>query len=169
MKYFVKLRIGIVLVYLSQMKIMKEIVFILIIVFSFAGSSLFAAPELISTRIEAGVNPVVTEQPSNEIIVAIKKGDSAAVAKFFDSRIDVHILDEKGTYSKEQAEQMLKSFFSKNKVSDFKVVHSVDSPDGTSSSIVGQLGAAGKSYRMYIVFSTSGTSQKIQELNIKDK
>lgn len=108
-------------------------------------------------------------QGTTDIIAAIKKGDASGVAKFFDSRVDIQVDGQNGTYSKAQAEQMLRTFFTKNKVSNFKVVHSVDSPNGSSSSIVGQLNAGGKTYRMYIVFSTVGSKQTIQELNIKDR
>ena len=110
-----------------------------------------------------------TAQAGNEITQAFSKGNASAVAKFFDSSVDVTIMDKSDTYSKSQAEQVLKSFFSKNSVSGFKVLHNVDSKSGSSESMVGQLTAGGKSYRVYVLIASSDSSKIIQEISIKER
>ncbi len=112
---------------------------------------------------------IVEQDVTSQITSAISKGDATGVAKFFDSSVDVNILGDNGTYSKSQAEQMLKSFFTKNKVSSFKVIHNVNSPSGSSSSFVGQLNSNGKNYRLFVLMSDSGSSKIIQEITIKER
>lgn len=122
---------------------------------------------MISFSAVADDNPYT--QVANAIATAISKGDAAGVAKYFDSSVDVTILGEDGTYSKSQAEQMLKSFFSKHRVDNFKIVHNVDSPNGSSSSFVGQLTSGGKNYRLYVLMADSGSSKIVQEISIRER
>jgi len=63
--------------------------------------------------------------PIQEVSSAIRKGDATAVAKLFDSSVDITIMDDEDTYSRSQGEQVLKSFFSSNKPSNFVVKHDV--------------------------------------------
>lgn len=108
-------------------------------------------------------------QAVDAISKALKAGDASAVAKHFDSSVDVTILKDANTYSKSQAEQVLKSFFSKNKVTGFTKKHDVASKSGSSESFVGDMTAGGKNYRVYVLLSSSGSSQIIQEISIRER
>lgn len=110
-----------------------------------------------------------SQQIGDDIVKALSKGDANTVAKYFDSSVDVTILNTSDTYSKSQAQQVLKSFFSKHSVSDFKVLHNIDSKSGSSESVVGQLTSGKKSFRVYVLFSNSGSSKIIQEISIRER
>lgn len=106
----------------------------------------------------------------DEIVKSIRAGDAAGVAKYFDSSVEVTILSTSNTYSKSQAEQVLKEFFAKNKVSGFKLLHNVDSRGGDSESIIGTLSAGGNTYRVYVLLNrASGNKNIIQEINIRER
>lgn len=116
------------------------------------------------------VNLFATNLPTpDDVVAGLKKGDVSMLAKHFDSNVDVTLLGDSNTYSKSQATEVLKSFFAKNSVSNFKVIHNVDSKSGSSESIVGQITAGGKSYRVFILLSNAGSKQIIQEISIKTR
>lgn len=116
------------------------------------------------------VNLFATNLPTpDDVVAGLKKGDVSMLAKHFDSNVDVTLLGDSNTYSKSQATEVLKSFFAKNSVSNFKVIHNVDSKSGSSESIVGQITAGGKSYRVFILLANAGSKQIIQEISIKTR
>jgi len=132
---------------------MRGLLFILML--SFVGLNSFATDDL--------------TQATNQISQAISKGDAAGVAKFFDSSVDMDILGNEGTHSKFQAEQILRNFFDKNKVSKFEVAHNTSSPSNNSKAFVGWLTANGKRYRLFVQLSNAGDKTIIQELSIKER
>ena len=50
----------------------------------------------------------------DEIFSAIKAGNSKVLAKYFNSNVELVILDKDGVYSKTQAELIVREFFAKN-------------------------------------------------------
>jgi len=104
--------------------------------------------------------------PIDDIATAFKKGDASAIAKFMDAKVNVTILDKKDSYSRSQAEQVLKGFFSKNRPSSFTVSHDGNSPGGDQF-FIGNMRAGVQTYRVYIYLKKSGTSFTIRELRIE--
>ena len=49
-----------------------------------------------------------------KVTVAIKSGNAKELAAMFDNSIEITILESEQTYSKAQAEQVVKDFFLKN-------------------------------------------------------
>lgn len=113
--------------------------------------------------------PVQDQDATSQVTEAISKGDAAGVVKFFDSSVDVEILEDNGTYSKSQAEQILKTFFSENEVQKFELTHNTSSPSSRSNAFVGWLTANGKRYRLFVQFSESESKKTIQEISIKER
>ncbi|PKP43502.1 MAG: DUF4783 domain-containing protein, partial [Bacteroidetes bacterium HGW-Bacteroidetes-12] len=91
---------------------------------------LFTATLIILT-FSAFVNPLINDN----IAKALKAGNSAAVANFFNTTVDLTLPNNEGVFSKAQAELILKTFFANNKPSDFKVVHDGESKNNTLYSI----------------------------------
>ena len=58
---------------------------------------------------------------------ALKGGNSSELAKYFDSSVEVTIINTEAVYSKSQAEMVVKNFFSSNRPSAYKMVHNGDS------------------------------------------
>jgi hypothetical protein len=103
-----------------------------------------------------------------DIADAIKNGNSADVAMYFNSTIDLTVPDNEGTYSKTQAELILKDFFTKNPPSSFIVNHNGSSNDGSLYAI-GTYTADSGSYRTYFLLKKSGTSYLIQKLEFESE
>ena len=66
---------------------------------------------------------------------AIKAGNAKELAKFFNQTVDVNLEGEVNTYSKAQAEFVLRDFFKKNPPSDFSIVHTGSSKGGLQFAI----------------------------------
>lgn len=60
---------------------------------------------------------------SGTIIQAIGSGNAENLANYFNSDIELIILEKEGLYSKSQAEQILKEFFKRNGPSHFELNH----------------------------------------------
>ena len=109
---------------------------------------------------------VVTAQEGAKIDAAIKVGNSKALSEHFGPKLDLTLLDKEDNYSKAQAEQILKGFFDKNPVSDYKVIHHGSAKDGAEY-YIGSLSTAGKSYRTYLLVRTENSKKRIQQLRIE--
>jgi len=56
------------------------------------------------------------------IVLAFQAGNASELAKHFNTSIELVILEEEDVYSKTQAEQIIRKFFSDNKPSSFTVI-----------------------------------------------
>ena len=52
----------------------------------------------------------------DEVIAAMKRGNAAEVARFFDNTVEINMPDKSNSYSKSQAQLVLKDFFISNGV-----------------------------------------------------
>ena len=69
---------------------------------------------------------LVSFKPSigiDEVVNAMKTGNAAAVAAHFDNTVEITLPDKGNSYSKSQAEIVLKDFFATNPVKGFTVIH----------------------------------------------
>ena len=55
----------------------------------------------------------------NDVVNAIKSGNAAAVAKYFDNTVDITVNGKSTNYSKAQGEVVLRDFFANNAVKSF--------------------------------------------------
>ena len=95
---------------------------------------------------------------------AISSGNADALGQYFDSNVEIAVMDKEETYAKAQAIQVVKDFFTKNKPSSFKQVHQGASKGQDSQYCIGNMTATSGTYRVYIYMKMSGTKQVIQEL-----
>lgn len=105
--------------------------------------------------------------PEN-INAAIKVGNATELAKYFAPNIELVIENKSGPYSKAQAEMIVKDFFAKNQIKEFKVMHQNSSPDNSLYSI-GSLITATKSYRTYYLLRKNGDSYAIHQLRFEEE
>jgi hypothetical protein len=96
----------------------------------------------------------------------IQSGSAAEVSRYFNTMVDLTLPGSDETYSKTQAEQVLKAFFSKNPVKSFKISKQGSSPDG-SSYCIGTLEAGNKTFRVYYLIRLSGSQHLLQQLQIQ--
>ncbi len=66
---------------------------------------------------------------------AVKMGDAKALATHFNTSIDLNLEGEVNTYSKAQAEFVLRDFFKKHTPTDFNIVHTGSSKGGLQFAI----------------------------------
>src|SRR6478736_2184018 len=59
----------------------------------------------------------------DEVIAAMKTGNSSEIAKFFDNTVEVNMPEKSNSYSKSQAELVLRDFFNTNSVKTFDLIH----------------------------------------------
>ncbi len=102
----------------------------------------------------------------DNIAGAIRGGNAKEVAKYFDTNVEITILDKEAVYSKVQAEMVLRDFFSKNPVQSFEVVHRGNSGEGSSYGI-GPLKSANQSFRVYYYVKQKGAVAAIQEMRFE--
>ena len=98
---------------------------------------------------------------------AIRSGDARTVARFFSSTVDLTILQQEEVYSKAQAEQILRDFFSKNTPKSFNLIHKGVSKEGAKYAIGTLVTAQGTQYRTYFFVKQSGSGEFIQELRFE--
>lgn len=103
---------------------------------------------------------------SNELSNALKTGNSNRVAAFFENSVDLSIPNNEGVYSKMQAQLILKTFFLKNKPSDFTVVHNGNSKNNSFYSI-GNLKTNTGTFRVYILYKETDGKTIVLELKIE--
>jgi hypothetical protein len=66
---------------------------------------------------------------------AVKAGDASELAKYLNTSIDLNLEGEVSTYSKAQAEFVLRDFFKKHTPDDFSIVHTGSSKGGLQFAI----------------------------------
>jgi len=98
--------------------------------------------------------------------LAIQSGNSRELAKYFDNTVEITIFDKEETYSKAQAEMVLKDFFTKNKPASFKIIHNGTSGQGSQYGI-GTLITDKGAFRTYIYLKQKGATSFIEELRFE--
>ena len=105
-------------------------------------------------------------QVPEEIITGFKNGSSEVLSKYFNQSIEMVVLENDDIYSKEQARQIIFSFFSENKPKNFTVLHQGGKDD--SSYLIGKLITNNKTYRVYFFVKGISPNQYIHQLRIEE-
>ena len=100
-----------------------------------------------------------------EVIAALKSGNAAGLAKYFDNYVDISMPEKSNNYSKSQAEIILKDFFSNNEVKSFEVKHKGNNENGEYC--IGTLETKNGSFRTTVYMRLKGNKQVIQDIRIK--
>jgi len=107
-----------------------------------------------------------TEEMTSSITEAIKASDASKLASYFNSTIDLELGETEGSYSKTQAEMMIRDFFKTNPPVSYKVNHEGASSDG-SKYIIGTYKTASKRYRLYILIKKQSKQVLIHQLQFE--
>lgn len=99
------------------------------------------------------------------VVIALKSGNAKDLAKYFNSNIDLTIIEKQDIYSKTQAEIILKEFFVKNIPSNFTIMHQ-GGKEG-SKYVIGNLVTSTGTYRVSLFLKLQGVTQVIQQLRIE--
>jgi hypothetical protein len=100
----------------------------------------------------------------DDISLAIKGADVKNLSKNFNSSIDLTIGTQENTYSRIQAEQILREFFVSNKPAGFTIIHQGLSKEGAKYAIGSLTTSQGKNYRVYLYVKQIGNVYLVNEL-----
>jgi len=112
---------------------------------------LFAFMWFVSTSFFAPDNFMQTAEMTREIANAIGKGNARDVAKHFGNTVDLKIPGNEGTFSRNQAELILRNFFTRQVPESFNIEHQGPSRDGSVYVIGVYTDKNGKTYRTYFL------------------
>lgn len=132
------------------------------VIFKFSFLILFQMPFLFNVYSQEAASV------SGKIVSAIKTGNAKELASFFQSNIELTVLDDEGTYSKSQAEIILKDFFTKNPPKDFSINHNGSSKDLSQFYIGSYKTNNQQSYRIYFLIKSLTDKMLIQQLQIQE-
>lgn len=102
---------------------------------------------------------------NDDINTALKAGNAFKVSKFFDTKVDITILEESDLLSKLEAEKLLYDFFYGHHPSDFQVLHHGESKSGLEYTI-GKLVTDKGDFRLSYYINKSNNSEHIQQMII---
>ena len=103
----------------------------------------------------------------DEVVAAMRSGNSTLIAKYFDDLVDISMPDKSNTYSKNQAELVLKDFFTNNPVKKFEIIHKGE--NAGSQFCIGTLYTKNGSFRTTIFMKQKGGGQLLQELRFENR
>ena len=101
------------------------------------------------------------------VIGALRAGNAAAMAKFFDQTVEISLPESSNSYSKSQAELVLRDFFSTHPVKGFEIIHKGEKAG--SNYCIGTLQTKTGNYRTTVFMKQKGDGQVIQELRIENR
>ena len=103
------------------------------------------------------------EDITKNVTNAIRKGSASELAVYFNSSIDLTVPDKEGSFSKAQAEQIVKDFFTKNTPKSFEIKHQGKSADGSNYAI-GTLVTNTGNFRTNFLIKSIANKSYIQQL-----
>ncbi len=110
----------------------------------------------------------VFAQPQvDDVSNSLNKGEVANVIKYFDKVVDITINNEQSTYSRSQAEMVVRNFFSKNPTKSFLVRHKGTASSDNSVFLIGELKTANGPYRVYIFFKQKERNYLLQQIKFE--
>lgn len=101
----------------------------------------------------------------DEVIRALKSGDAAQVARYFDNTVEITLPGKSNSYSKSQAELVLRDFFANNTIKDFEILHK--SGNTAAQYCIGNLKTINGIFRTTIFMKQKGDKELLQELRFE--
>lgn len=139
---------------------MKKIMYVL-------GVVLLAGIVTAFTMSASALNPAAAG-PFEDVVGSIKSGDASSLSRYLDNTVEINISGKSSSYSKSQAEIILKDFFSKNQVKSFELIHQGEGGGGSRFGI-GNMGTSGGAYRTSFFLQKKGGSMVLNELRFENK
>ena len=124
-------------------------------------------PEVVELTRQERNATIQQQQPTYEsiMVAAFKAGNATKIASYFADNVDLSILESENLYSKAQAEQILKNFFTKHKPSEFTIVHKGKS--GQSEYFIGELTCTDAIFRVTMNSKSDDGNKQITSLTIE--
>lgn len=101
----------------------------------------------------------------DDITGAMRSGNVGQLSRYLDTRVDISLPEKSDTYSKSQAEMIIRDFFTTNVVKNFLVKHKGE--NGGTEFCVGVLQTRNGDYRTTLFIKEKGEKQLLQEIRFQ--
>lgn len=112
------------------------------------------------------IGNIYSQNIPESIVTSFKTGNAVELAKYFNTNVELVILEDEDVYSKAQSEIIVKNFFAKNNPTDFKILHQGGKEEAKYA--IGNLTTANKTYRVYFLLKSKNEKLFIHQLRIED-
>jgi len=102
----------------------------------------------------------------DEVVTALKNNNASQVATYFDNTVDITLPEKSNSYSKSQAEVILRDFLSNNPIKSIEIIHKGE--NNGSQYCIGKLVTKSKVYRTTIYMKHKGDKQFLQEIRFEN-
>lgn len=106
-------------------------------------------------------------QKNEKFATELKTGNAKGLATFFASKIEINMPHAEGLYSKNQAEQLLKNFFSQYPPTNYVQLHAGSSTGKQETYLIGKLSCKNQEFRSFILYHTENNMDIITELRFE--
>lgn len=101
----------------------------------------------------------------DEVIGALRSGNASELSKYFDDNVELTLPVKSDSYSKAQAQLILKDFFANNDVTGFELKHKGDSPGGHYC--IGTLQTKSGNFRAHVFMKSKGNKEVVKEIRFQ--
>ncbi|MBL7708936.1 MAG: DUF4783 domain-containing protein [Chitinophagaceae bacterium] len=106
-----------------------------------------------------------TQNTIDNVISALRSGNASELSKYFDDNVELTLPDKSDSYSKAQAQQIVRDFFSNNNVKGFDLKHKGDSPGGHFC--IGTLQTGAGNFRTNVFLKSKNGREVIKEIRFQ--
>jgi len=110
---------------------------------------------IISLNVILCTNLVAQSDVMGNVRAALKAGSSKELTKYFNEMVELNLNGDKSSYSKTQAEFVLKDFFKSHPPADFQYIHQGASKGNLLKYAIGKYTYSSGSFRVLILFKNS--------------
>ena len=118
------------------------------------------------TYFQSTINPCLQDEVTEQIKLSIQSGDASTLAEYFNSSIDIVLPGTDNAFSKNQATQVMKDFFTKYPPKSFCIDHMGTSNDG-SIYIIGTYNSTSATFSTYLLLKKSSGNLLIFQLQFE--
>ena len=104
----------------------------------------------------------IRQNSIDEVIGALRSGNSAQLSSYFDENVELTLPDKSDSYSRAQAQLIVKDFFGNNGVRGFELKHKGDSPGGQFC--IGTLVTSAGNFRTNVFMKTKNGREVVKEI-----
>ncbi len=101
----------------------------------------------------------------DEVISALRSGNATELARYFDDTVELTLPDKSDSYSRAQAQLIIKDFFSNNGIKGFELKHKGTSPGGYFA--IGTLQTSSGNFRTNVFMKTKNGKDVVKEIRFQ--
>lgn len=105
------------------------------------------------------------QQGIDEVVAALRAGNATELAKHLDDNVELTLPEKSDSYSKAQAQVIIKDFFSNNGVKGFELKHKGSSPSGNFA--IGTLQTNSGNFRTNIFMRSNKGKDVVKEIRFQ--